>query len=62
MCADEQEIQMAGLFRNDSPGALTRQQAVAHMKKLMKERARQARELAAAGRGEDTEIAHVALT
>jgi len=52
---------MTALFRNDSPGALTRQQAVALMKKRMKERARQARELAAAGRGEDTEIAHVAL-
>ena len=52
---------MTELFRNTSPGALTRQQAVALMKKRMKEPARQARELAAAGRGDDTEIAHVAL-
>jgi hypothetical protein len=52
---------MTKLFRNDSPGALTREQAVALEKKRMKERVRQARELAAAGRGEDTEIAHVAL-
>jgi hypothetical protein len=35
------------LFRNDSPEALTREQAVALEKKRMKERARQARELAA---------------
>ena len=52
---------MTERFRNNSPGALTRQQPVALMKRRMKERARQTRELAAAGRGEDTEIAHVAL-
>jgi hypothetical protein len=51
---------MTKLFRNDSPEALTREQAVPLEKKRMNERARQARELAAAGRGEDTEIAHVA--
>jgi len=55
------EVPMTKLFRNDSPEALTRHQAVALEKRRMKERARQARELAAQGRGEDTEIAHVAL-
>ncbi len=52
---------MTELFRNNSPGALTRQQAVELEKKRMKERVRKAQELAAAGRGEDTEIAHVSL-
>jgi penicillin-insensitive murein DD-endopeptidase len=51
---------MTKLFRNDSPGALTRHQAVELEKRRIKVRARQARELAAQGRGEDTEIAHVA--
>jgi hypothetical protein len=54
---------MAELFRNSSPGALTREQAVALLKKRAAERRRQmqqAQELAAQGRGEDTEIAHVA--
>ncbi len=52
---------MTNLFRNSSPGALTREQAVTLEKKRLAERRRQARELAARGRGEDTEIAHVAL-
>jgi len=52
---------MTKLFRNDSPGALTREQAVELEKKRIKERKRQVRELAAKGRGGDTEIAHVAL-
>ena len=52
---------MTKLFRNDSPGALTREQAVELEKKRMKERKRQAQALAAQGRGGDTEIAHVAL-
>lgn len=54
---------MTSLFRNSSPGALTREQAVGLLKKKFAERqrqAQQARELAAQGRGEDTEIAHVA--
>ncbi|MBY0510533.1 MAG: hypothetical protein K2P94_10345 [Rhodospirillaceae bacterium] len=54
---------MADLFRNSSPGALTREQAVAQIKKRVAERHRQmqqARELAAQGRGGDTEVAHVA--
>lgn len=54
---------MTKLFRNSSPGALTREQAVAFMKNRVAERRRQmqqVRELAAQGRGEDTEIAHVA--
>ena len=48
------------LFRNDSPGALTLDQAVELEIKRRDERRRQARELAAQGRGADTEIAHVA--
>ncbi len=54
---------MTNLFRNTSPGALTREQAVALGKKRWAEHQRQmqqARDLAAQGRGEDTEIAHVA--
>ncbi len=51
---------MTHLFRNSSPGALTRAQAVALEKKRLAERRRQARELAAQGRGDDTEVAHVA--
>ncbi len=53
---------MTNLFRNSSPGALTREQAVALEKKRLAERRRQkhqAEELAAQGRGGDTEIAHV---
>jgi len=55
---------MTNLFRNSSPGALTREQAVALEKKRLAERSRQKRqaaELAAQGRGGDTEIAHVTL-
>jgi hypothetical protein len=51
-------------FTNKSPGALTMEQAIARHKKQMEDHRRQvrrARELAAQGRGEDTEIAHVAL-
>lgn len=54
---------MSNLFRNTSPGALTREQAVALEKKRGLERQRgmrQARALAAQGRGDDTEVAHVA--
>jgi hypothetical protein len=54
---------MTNLFRNSSPGALTMQQAIAQAKKRAAEHARQVRQaqdLAAQGRGEDTEIAHVA--
>jgi len=54
---------MTNLFRNSSPGALTREQAVGLLKKRFAERRRQKRhaeELAAQGRGEDTEIAHLA--
>lgn len=54
---------MTSLFRNSSPGALTREQAVALAKKRIAERhrqMRQAQELAAQGRGGDTEVAHVA--
>lgn len=54
---------MTNLFRNSSPGALTMQQAIVQAKKRMAEhrrQLRQARELAAQGRGEDTDIAHVA--
>lgn len=47
-------------FHNDSPGALTLEQARTLEIKRQKERRRQAEELAAQGRGEDTEIAHVA--
>lgn len=53
---------MTNLFRNASPDALTREQAVALEKKRLAERRRnkrQAEELAAQGRGGDTEIAHV---
>jgi hypothetical protein len=51
-------------FTNKSPGALTMEQAIERHKKSIAEdrrRLRQAREMAAQGRGEDTEIAHVAL-
>ncbi len=48
---------MTQLFRNSSPGALSRKQAVKLEKKRQRERAR---ELAAQGRGSETEIAHVA--
>jgi len=54
---------MSKLFRNASPGALTLQQSVAGAKKRRAERQRQmrqAQELAAEGRGGDTEVAHVA--
>lgn len=54
---------MTNLFRNSSPGALTMAQAIALGKKRLAERRRQKRlaeELAAQGRGEDTEIAHLA--
>ncbi len=51
---------MTKLIRNDSPGALTLEQARELEIKRRKERQRQAEELAAQGRGEDTEIAHVA--
>lgn len=54
------EPPMSERFRNDSPGALTLEQARALEIKRNKERRRQAEELAAQGRGEDTEIAHVA--
>ena len=50
---------MAQLFRNSSPGALSRKQAVALEKERQGDRER-ARALAAQGRGSDTEIAHVA--
>ena len=50
---------MTELFRNNSPGALTREQAVELEKKRAKERARQAKALAAQGRGGDTELAHL---
>jgi hypothetical protein len=52
---------MSKLFRNDSPGAKTLEQARADEIKRQRELRRQAAELAAQGRGEDTEIAHVAL-
>ena len=49
-------------FTNKSPGALTMEQAIARHKKSIAEdrrRLRQAQELAAQGRGDDTEIAHL---
>ncbi len=52
---------MSKLFRNDSPGAKTLEQARAEEIKRHRDLRRQASELAAQGRGEDTEIAHVAL-
>lgn len=55
---------MTNLFRNSSPGALALQQSVEQAKKHLVERGlkmRKARELAAQGRGNDTEVAHVAL-
>jgi hypothetical protein len=55
---------MSKLFRNSSPGALTREQAVEFLKKRWAERSRQQRhaeELAAQGRGGDTEIAHATV-
>jgi hypothetical protein len=54
---------MTNLFRNSSPAALTMAQATALEKKRLAERRRQKRQaekLAAQGRGEDTEIAHLA--
>lgn len=54
---------MSKLLRNSSPDALTRDQAVAIERKRAAERRRkvhQVRELAAQGRGSDTEVAHVA--
>jgi len=55
---------MRELFRNNSPGALTRAQAVEIAKQQAQaeraERRRMAENLARQGRGEDTEIAHVA--
>jgi hypothetical protein len=54
---------MTQLFRNSSPDALTLKQAAEQAKKRLIERGRQmrqARELAARGRGSDTEVAHVA--
>jgi len=51
-------------FTNKSPDALTMEQAIARHKKRIAEdklQFRRARELAARGRGEDTEIAHVEL-
>ncbi len=50
---------MRELFRNASPGALTRAQAVALEKERVR-REKMAAQLARQGRGEDTEIAHVA--
>lgn len=55
---------MTNLFRNSSPGALALQQSVEQAKKHLVERGlkmRKARELAAQGRGGDTEVAHVAI-
>ena len=55
---------MTNLFRNSSRDALTLQQSFEREKKRSAERRkqmRQARELAAQGRGNDTEVAHVAL-
>lgn len=51
---------MSTLFRNDSPGAKTLEQAREEEIKRQRELRRKAAELAAQGRGEDTEIAHVA--
>ncbi len=54
---------MSNLLRNSSPNALTRDQAFVLEKKRAAERERQvrkARALAAQGRGNDTEVAHVA--
>ncbi len=53
---------MSKLFRNSSPDALTLKQSIEQEKRRNAEtrhQKRQARELAAQGRGEDTEIAHV---
>ena len=50
------ESLMSKLFRNDSPGALTLEQARERAVKQSRERRRQAAQLAAQGRGEDTEI------
>jgi hypothetical protein len=55
---------MTERFTNKSPGALTMEQAIERHKKSIaeyKRQLRQTRELAAQGRGGDTEIAHVAL-
>jgi hypothetical protein len=52
------------LFRNSSPGALTLKQSIEQARKHLAARSRQisqARDLAAQGRGGDTEVAHVAL-
>ncbi len=51
---------MSQLFRNSSPGALTRDQAVALEKRRAAER-RKAAQLARQGRGGDTEIAHLTV-
>lgn len=51
---------MTKLIRNDDPSALTLEQAREKEIRRRRERQRQADELAAQGRGEDTEIAHVA--
>ncbi len=51
---------MSNLFRNDSPGAKTLEEARTDEIKRQRELRRKAAELAAQGRGEDTEIAHVA--
>ena len=47
-------------FTNKSPEALTMRQAVERAKEINAKHARLARELAAKGRGDDTEVAHVA--
>ncbi len=52
---------MSKLFRNDSPGALTLEQARELEKERLAQRRRHAAELAAQGRGDDSEIAHVAI-
>jgi len=65
VCAgpDIQEREMARLLRNDSPEALTLQQAFEREKKRMRERQREVRRqtesLAREGRGADTEVAHL---
>jgi len=51
---------MTKLFRNDSPGAQTLEQARENEIKRHRALRRQAAQLSAQGRGEDTEIAHVA--
>ena len=54
---------MSKRFTNSSPGALTMEQAIERAKKIYAKHRRlvqQARQLAAQGRGNDTEVAHVA--